>query len=371
MFKNKLLKPLLWFFLIASVFLALIYASTYWQVSTRVHVELVTDRLQFSLAEDEMQTILPSLPYHAFSVTKFSSLKLSPEEFVVADPSKYDFDQDKYPDNAWVSLSDVAELTIQGDQVSRFAYVSFESSEEENSELGKLYQFMADGNAIVDIEYVANDRKQLLINTLGKISQLQLHFDAAVYMDLDGALPQGISMPEFDAEQLRYRFKFAEYSRLVEINSHSTGLDFTLTLPDKIVPTMPLIQDLPISSINFLHQGQKGEPESSIVGEGKLSYPGYPNLEARKIDRFLRLEQLEKFSIRELQLSQTTNAMSITLEGIVDEAITGYGHFSDDLTLTLFHVFRHDWRLAILFSVLAFLIYRIPAAIKFYKDLAR
>jgi len=371
MARNRLLIPLLWFFLIASVFVALAYASMNWHIATRIQVELVTDRVQFTLASDEMKTILPSLPYQSFSVTKFSTIELSPEFLAVADPSKYIFDEDRYPADAWLRLPGVEDLQISGDQGSRLAYVSFEASDNQNDEAGKLYCVMADNNARVNIEFLENARKQIQVDIAGTKSNLQLHVDEQTYMEVDGALPEGAGELPFHSTQMRYRLKLHDHERLIQVNSHSSGLDFSLTLPENKIPITALLQDLPVSAIEFLRQGEKGRPESSIIGEGLLYYPDYPEIKAHKLDRFLRLEQLEKFSIRELRLDQSGKGMYIKLEGIAGIARTGYRDFSEDLTLTLYQIIQQDIWIKILYSIVAFLASATPVAFRFYKEFWR
>ncbi len=77
-----------------------------WSISTRIQIELTTERVEFAVDASASQdrAMLGPLTARALGIEKFTSISFEPESVEVADPAQYDMAKDDFPASAWKPL---------------------------------------------------------------------------------------------------------------------------------------------------------------------------------------------------------------------------------------------------------------------------
>ena len=78
-----------------------------WRVPTRIQVDLTVEKATLTVGNSEpMSTrILNSVDFQAITFENFMSITFQPEKLEIANPMKYDFAEDRFPESAWIDLA--------------------------------------------------------------------------------------------------------------------------------------------------------------------------------------------------------------------------------------------------------------------------
>jgi hypothetical protein len=96
-----------------------------WPISTRVHVELTTERVEFQI--DAAKPILGPIDARSIAIDQFKTLSFDPDSMEIADPSQFQMDKDDFPSSAWKPLRLASEkITLTAEDSSRHPRVTLE-----------------------------------------------------------------------------------------------------------------------------------------------------------------------------------------------------------------------------------------------------
>lgn len=111
-------------------------------------------------------------------------------------------------------------------------------------------------------------------------------------------------------------------------------------VPDTEVEMFPSAS-IPVVALSFIRQGATGVPETSLTGEGEISYPDYaalPKVMLRASD-VLTIEGLSQFRIENIS-GATTKGLRFRLTGVASHIMTSSGEFVVDNRRTRFDARR-------------------------------
>ena len=100
-----------------------------WPISTRIQVELTTERVEFAVdaSASQAHAMVGPLTARALGIEKFTTISFEPESMEVADPAQYDMDKDDFPASAWKPLSlTSSNVTLSAKDSTRHPRVTIE-----------------------------------------------------------------------------------------------------------------------------------------------------------------------------------------------------------------------------------------------------
>jgi hypothetical protein len=166
---------------------------------------------------------------------------------------------------------------------------------------------------------------------------------------------------------LSYRVRLLESGRSIEIDGNGDGpvmsVRFSSSQP---VSLLPPDRTIPVTTLTFERQDEFGNRTTALTGEGKIQYPGYPELGEVlfKPPDVIDLDRLERFHITQLSLDPESRGIRIAGEGIVDRFMRKRGDFLKDCRMTAFDVLWHHPRLMLLLAIIGWI---LPTSIGLYK----
>ena len=107
------------------------------RVPTRVMLDLVVDRLAFTIGPGEERIGTENIELQALTIERFERARLSTVNLEVADPRRYDFETDGYPTAAWRPMPASASRDLQSGEPSLQPAITFESRDT-GGKLGSL-----------------------------------------------------------------------------------------------------------------------------------------------------------------------------------------------------------------------------------------
>jgi hypothetical protein len=129
---------------------------------------------------------------------------------------------------------------------------------------------------------------------------------------------------------------------------------------------------IPVTAADFSRQNPRGEPEPTLVRDGKLSYPDYPKVEevSFKATDFIGLKRLEKFRIEAMDLDSEHEGIRLRLHGIARYVRTGSRNFSNDHRLTRLNTLWQDRRLEVLLPITVTVFSTTLGGYRLYKEIS-
>jgi hypothetical protein len=181
----------------------------------------------------------------------------------------------------------------------------------------------------------------------------------------------GIGGLPYQANTLTYRAQLPNHRPHVEITGQPDFLVLILTMPPQHTID-PFFRDgIPVTAVDFTRQNARGEPETTLVKDGKISYPGYPKVEevSFKATDFIGLGRLEKFHIEAMALDPEYRGIRLRLHGIAGHIRTGSRRFSNDHRLTRRNTLWQDRRLEVLLSITVSVFSATLGGYRLYKEI--
>lgn len=349
--------------------LALVLMS--WRVPTRVRVDLTLDRTAFIVAGEDSAPILNSVGFESITVEKFARIDLSPEKVAVADPAQYSETEDRYPEQAWKSLTVDPPVVITGEDEMLQPAATLLSAKPESRALGKLDRVWARRGSEVTLEIRGRQKQNLAIKVEGIQTNAVLSLREPFQLITDYCLVSGVKGVSYKEDSLSYRTQLPQSSPFVQITSLPGSLVLILTIPSERSTDLFFKGGIPVAALDFTRQTAKGDPETTLVRDGKITYPDYPKVEkvAFKASDFIRLDHLERFRIEEIALDPERKGIRLRLNGIAGHVKTGSQEFPEDHRLSLFDTLWQNPRLIILFSIIVWVFPSTVGAYKFYREL--
>jgi hypothetical protein len=342
----------------------------FWRIPTRVQVELTVDRASFTLGGTEATPILNSVGFQFLSVARFAGIEFSPERFEVADPTRYSPTEGHYPESAWTSLAVTPPVRITGEDETLQPTVHFEGTMPAPQSAGVLDRVWARPGTEITMEAKVAKATALSIKIERQKSTGLVSFHEAFQLTANHGRVSGIGELPYRENALTYRVQLPNHRRN-EITSQPDSLVLMLTMPPGHTIKPFFSGGIPVTAADFTRQNPMGEPEPTLVKDGKLSYPDYPKAEevSFKATDFIGLKRLERFRIEAMDLDPEHQGIRLRLRGIARYVRTGSGDFSNDHRLTRWNTLWQDRRLEVLFGITVAVFSATLGGYRLYKEI--
>jgi hypothetical protein len=351
-----------------------------WPISTRIKVELTTERVEFAVnaptARD--QAMLGPLSARALGIEKFRTISFEPETMEVADPAQYDIDKDDFPAPAWEPLTLAnAKVLIEAKESTRHPRVTIEGPNRNGLPAIQLGSIPVSRESHVTLEMRGGKVSGLTIKVTGQ-QNVNLPIRDPVKLTIQHAEVHGLVEAAFlHQEELTYRFRLPDRAAWIEIVTQPSGLVISPTFSPGQLGT-PIFRGIPTASLDFTRQARAGERADMPVGErvsaltanGEITFPDYPHLGTISLskDEAIGLEQLDWFTIKQISLSADAAGMHMTGEGMVSQIRTKTGHIPIQYHLSAFDKLKHHRQLAVLLAIVAWAFPTTLGAYRLWKE---
>lgn len=343
-----------------------------WTIPTLVEVDITVDRAVFEIEGDESVSILDSTVFQSLTVERFNRVTLNPETFAVADPAEYLLTEDRYPESAWQNLTVSSPLEITEEEETLQPAITLEKFSSDSRYTGVLDHVRVKPGTRVVLELYGTRTTVLTLKIEGQTSSATLSILEPFLLLTAYCRFTGLTGSPFKTDLLTYRGQLAEHSPEIEIYGKDNALVLILKISHEH-KTEPFSKEvIPVTALEFTHQRETGGYRTALVKEGRINYPGYPQLGEKSIrpPDFLSLNKLEKFRIKEITLDPQQKGISLRLEGIAGVIRAGSQEFLRDYRLTLFDILWLNPRLVVLFSIIAWIFPTTIGVFKLYKGLS-
>jgi len=180
-----------------------------------------------------------------------------------------------------------------------------------------------------------------------------------------------VSEPPFGEDSLTYRLWLSDHSPEIDIKGQPDSIVYTISVSPENGKDLFNRINIPVTSLDFTSQDKTGNRITSLVAEGEISYPDYPEIKrvSFKSPDYIRLDRLEKFNIETITMDSEHEGIRLRLHGITGQVRTGSHEFQRDHRLTCFDSLRQNPRLMALVSILVWMVPTAVGGYKMYREL--
>ena len=251
-----------------------------WSISTRIQIELTTERVEFAVDASASQdrAMLGPLTARALGIEKFTSISFEPESMEVADPAQYDMAKDDFPVSAWKPLRMAsAKITIAAKDITRNPRVTIEGPNQNGLPAIRLDPMAVSPGSHVTLETRDEKGSGITIKVAGQESfNLMVH--EPVKLIVQHAEVRGLADSPFQKnDELTYRVRLPERASWIEIAAQPDGPVLAPTFSSGQSAT-PIFSGIPVATLDFTRQKSSGERVSALTGQGTITFPDYPHL---------------------------------------------------------------------------------------------
>jgi hypothetical protein len=346
-----------------------------WSISTRIQVELTTERVEFAVDTSASQghAMLGPLTARALGIEKFTTISFEPESMEVADPAQYDMDKDDFPASAWrpVSLTS-SNVTLSAKDRTRHPRVTIEGPNQNGLPAIRLDPMAVLPGSHVTLETRDEKGSGLTIKIAGQESfNLTVHEPVKLIVQHAGI--HGLADSLFQKnEELTYRVRLPERASGIDIATQPDGPVLAPTFSSGQSATA-IFSEIPVGTLDFTKQDSAGQRVSALTGQGTITFPDYPHLGSvpLKADEAIGLERLDRFTIERITLSPEDGGMKLVGYGMANQVRTKRGDIPIQYRLTKLDALWHDARLAVFFTIIAAVFTTSLGAYRLWKEFKR
>jgi hypothetical protein len=310
-------------------------------------MDLTVDRVIFTVGGTDPTPILNSVGFQSITLQKFARIQLSPEKLEIADPDQYIPGENPPEDPAWKPLTlQAPQIVITGEDETLQPAVTLESTKPQLTPSGNLDRVWARPGSEVTLEVRETQTIGFTIQIDGQESSAALLFREPFQLITDYGQVSGVSELPYQADSLTYKAQLPDHSPFVEITGQPRSLVLILSiLPEKITHLFSK-ESIPVTSLDFTRQDSKGNPITTLVKEGYITYSEYPEMEKVSFQAldFVGLDPLSNFSIKEITLDPEHKGIQLRLNGLAGYVRTGSPEFPKDHRLTRLNALWHKLR---------------------------
>lgn len=344
-----------------------------WPIATHVEIDLTVNRVTFVTGGSDLTTILNSVAIQALTIEQFDKIVLSPKQMKVADPARYRLLEDSYPNIAWKSLIISSPLGITGIDETLHPSINFESVKSNGHIMGVLDRVRIKPGSEITLEVSGDRTIALTIKINHQASFAIASFRKPFQLLTKYCHISGLNSMPFSADVLTYRAQLVEHHPHVEITGTPQSLVLILMVSTEKNANLFSKEGIPITSLDFTRQSETSNPLTTLVQNGELHYPDYP--ESRKVvlkaSDFVRIERLEKFRIESISLEPKHKGIRLRLNGVAGCIRNGSLEFLTDRRMTMFDVLWQSRSLAILFYIVSWVFPTTIGGYKLYREFSR
>jgi len=253
-----------------------------------------------------------------------------------ANAALYDLRTDTYPDSAWTPALGVRTMVIRPTP-GKLARVTIEpwTREPTAMDLDRLYA------ASTTVTIARREKSYLSVQFRGGQQQLTLGVSPEIRLVVDDA--RVAELPQLSAASSVTLRVFADPATPFVQSVSSSELTVGLGLPAGSAPPS-LSKNYRISHVEFVEGDLMGEPTSTIIGDGKITFDDHPNLTPIPlgIDHFLVLDPADIFYNDGIVPTDDGLGFSVTLRGAATRLSTGPKGSIADRRPSLFSVWSQS-----------------------------
>lgn len=359
---------------IIAVAIGLILAQ--WPISTRIQVKLTAERVDFAVEASTPQDheMLGPLTARAVGIEKFRTISFEPETMEAADPAQYDMKKDDFPAAAWKPLILAnATVTVTAQDSRLHPRVTIEGPNLNGLPEIRLDPIPVSHESHVTLETRGEKVSGLTVKVTGQ-QNFNLPIREPIKLTIQHAEVRGIAESPFPNQgELAYRIRLPQRASWIEVVTQSSGLVISPTFSADQSGS-PLFRGITAASLDFTRQARAGERADMPVGErvsaltanGEITFPDYPHLGTISLskDEAIGLEQLDRFTIKQISMPADAAGMHVTGEGMVSQIRTKTGHIPIQYHLSAFDKLKHNPQLAAFLTIVA---WAFPTAFGAYQ----
>ena len=177
-------------------------------------------------------------------------------------------------------------------------------------------------------------------------------------------------MLPFKDDSLTFRVHPSDPSPQIVVTGRPHSVVITMALSAAGLASLLPRAGIPVIAVNFTRQDENGNPLTSLVSEGEITYPQYPKLErvSFKPPDFIGLDRLKEFHIENMALDPENQSIRLRLHGVAGHVSTGSQEFPRDCRLTRFEALRQNSGWMILLSIIVWALPTTAGAHKLYRE---
>lgn len=351
----------------SAIIVAAAFGLMSWRMPTRVEIDVVVDRIAFSIAGSQPVPILDRpIGFQSISVESFDSITFTPLKLQIADANRA---EESTTDVHWNAIA-VQEAVVLRGRKQDLPIVTLTGDHSGAGPAGRLEAISVDPGTRVILEAIGGTgitmrfEGQRLAPAVMPLGVMRLN---AARIQTEGALANAVQR---GASLIALRVELTQDSPLIDVRSLPQAL--VLTINPAIDSTRELLSKTgaPIQDIELTRQNESGGREPSLVAPAEIRYPDFPAKEKIVIDShdFLGLDKLNRFYISELEVAPDGKKIRLRLAGIAGHIQTLAGAVREDRRLTRFDALWYGSKPTVLFSILVWVFSVTFGAYKLYKE---
>ena len=336
-----------------------------WRMPTRVQIDLVVDRVAFSIAGSQPVPILDNaVGFQSLSIESFDSITFKPATLQIADSSPAEGGGADIPRNATAA----DEVVVLRGRKEDLPIVTIMSDDGAAGSAGRLEAISVDPGTQVILETIGG--AGLTIRLDGHSLALAVLPLGVFRLNAARTIQEGKLAKAKQHNLIALRAELAPDSPLIELRSLPQSLVLTLTPVKNMTIELLSKSGAPIRDIELTRQNQSGGREPSLVAAGEIRYPDFPAKEKVVIDPHdsFGLDQLNHFFITQLSLDPGGKQIRLRLAGVAGHIQTLAGAAREDRRLTRFDSLWYGSKPTVLFSILVWVFSVTLGAYKLYKE---
>jgi hypothetical protein len=342
-----------------------------WRIPTRIRVDLSVSRVAFTLDGTDSKPILNSVRFRSLAIENFAQLEASPDKLEVANPAAYQLAEDEYPESAWSPIEINSKMIMTGQDKTLQPAVTLENSNKVTDTTGVLDQIWARPGSEISFEVIDNKASSITVKVDNQESSAVVSIHHPLQLITKYCSLSSASESPFQADSLTYRLWLSNHSPEIDIKGQPDSIVYTFSVSPENGKDLFNRIGIPVTSLDFTSQDKTGNRITSLVGDGEISYPDYPEIKrvSFKSPDYIRLDRLEKFNIETITLDSEHEGIRLRLHGITGHLGTGSHEFQRDHRLTCFDSLRQNPRLMALVSILVWMVPTAVGGYKMYREL--
>lgn len=344
-------------------------ATSQLPVTTPVHLELRVRKVEFTVGGSGLTPVLESLAFSSLRIGHFDSVTFSPKLVRVVAAQNPDA---RLASGTWHRLG-LNEVTLTARDGESSVWIE-PLPGDTGGQLGTLDRLHLQPGSVVTLERKVRQRGVEVGVRLEKLPQpLSPAANAA-------GRPFRMFAGHVNTDELRLPGVADEW--LLEIENKESSPSIGIRgAPDRLelwvgVASTAALDLLPragtpITQVTLISQDADRNWESTLMADGKLSYPDQPDIAPRDIARsdLIGLNELSGFSITQLELNPGGESMNLHLIGMAGEVKTRAGEIARDRRLTVLEIYRSNAALVFWVTLVGGALSALCSAVTALKEL--
>jgi hypothetical protein len=319
--------------------LAAAVAATIWRVPTRLQLDLVVDRLAFTLAgERAVDMPVRPLGFRTLSVENFDRLTFTP-------------DRVRWIDRAPGSSRTLprAATVVLNSRANAAAVAVLEGAGRGNGTAGagRMQPLAIAPRSRMILTTSADASNRVTLRVEGQ--PLDTNVLPAAELALSATnVTLGESPPSAPADgSVALAFSLPEDRPFVQVQGARRWFAITATLGAN--SALALLDRAGVNGVELLKQGGGGTVESAVIANGAIRYPQQPRIAPVQVGArdFVTLGDMRRTAITRLEVSPEQPGMLLTMDGVATRATLASGGVERSLCITALQSLWHRSRVGV------------------------